>query len=138
MANVAVSKDTIKTLNPGSARFDDPGEMGVQRMRFELVANGDDVPVYKTGGMSVQLDSMAVIENAAVTLEGDVGADGKLAGNGIQRACISPVIKSIQNTYPNRAIIQLLEDDSVSGIPAELGNDTVLTGEVFVLESEGY
>ncbi|GAI68975.1 unnamed protein product [marine sediment metagenome] len=92
-----ITEEYIETLNPGSARFGDPGELVVQRMRFQLKADAS----YNVGetGFGVHLNEMSVVEAASVTRE---GALGDVSAN------YQPVIKEIQaDASGNKAIIQL-------------------------------
>lgn len=117
-----ITKDYIKTLNPGSARFGDPGELVVQRMRFELLADAS----YNTGGFDVTLDEMVVVEAASVTREGDLG---DVSAN------YQPVIKEIHtDSSGNKATIQLYYPET--GTEVEVNTD--LSGNKFVLDVEGY
>ena len=118
-----ITKDYIKTLNPGSARFGEPGELVVQRMRFELLADAS----YNTGGFDVTLDEMVVVEAASVTRE---GALSETSANNYR-----PLIHSIQvDDSGNKVKIQLMNPQT--GL--ETDNNTDLSGNKFVLDAEGY
>jgi len=127
---VAVSKDSIQTQNPSSARFGNPGEMVVQRMRFKLVNPGDTAVVYKTGGFNVGMDEMGVVETAHAQLEGDLEED---LGD------LQAIVKAIQvdtdaEEAKNNVVVQLREVSTGE----ELANDAPLDGLYCTIEAEGY
>lgn len=128
---MTVSESQIVTLNPGSARFGEPGELVVQRMRFKLHDEAAGEPSYNAGGFDVTLDEMVVVEAASVTREGDLlHPFGDVSANNYL-----PVIKEIQvDGSGNKVTIQLIRPDT--GV--ELATGTDISGNKYVLEAEGH
>ena len=120
---MGVTESQIKTLNPGSARFGDPGELVVQRMRFELLEGA----TYVDGGFGVHLNEMVVVEAASIIREGAVGDDS--SNNHVPR------IAAIQaDSSGNKATISLMNPQT--GVETADGHD--LSGNKYMLEVEGY